>query len=240
MVEWAMIGDMTLIWRHCNAIKEHWTIQDIHPKLVLNSKLGKSQSTLISWLTVKPFSNFVQSTTQCSVQNFETIGQLQNKLRADEIFDIWFEDVFGPDILHNTSTCVRTSAFPISTHLKWIKSICALFTSHHIPFQTTLHAVLDLTSWKIRRIYLKPLIIFHCIDSCVVEITFDLHMRWNSSKPKSTIRRLIGYPCFVSHSPSLTYRVYSSWQKRPLHRCACRQVHPLHVLQYFNLQAVTW
>ena len=63
-------------------------ICDICPKLILKSNLVKSQFYVTSVSVVKSFWNFSQSTAvslPCSGQNFQTIWQMRNKLRANKI-----------------------------------------------------------------------------------------------------------------------------------------------------------
>ena len=63
------------------------TILDIYPKLILNTNLAKSRSSITCVSVIQSFWNFAQSMTvslPCSVQNFKMIEQLWNKLWSKE------------------------------------------------------------------------------------------------------------------------------------------------------------
>ena len=63
-------------------------MSDIPLKFILNSNLAKSRSSRTPISITKSFWKFAQSTAvilSCSVQNFETIWKLNNKLWANEI-----------------------------------------------------------------------------------------------------------------------------------------------------------
>ena len=67
-------------------------MQDIHPKLILNSNLVKSHSPITHLSVFQSFWNFAQSTAVsllCSVQNFEMIVQLEQLLWTNEISRDW-------------------------------------------------------------------------------------------------------------------------------------------------------
>ena len=85
------------------------------PKLILNSNLAKSRSSITSVTIVKSVSNFAQSTAvilPCSVQNVKAIGQLNHESLANEISrDLslrWISD--GYPILHKVNLPGAASA----------------------------------------------------------------------------------------------------------------------------------
>ena len=63
-------------------------MKDIHPKLIFNSNLAKSRSSITSVSVIQSIWNFAQSTAvilPCSVQYFKTIGLLTGMFRTNGI-----------------------------------------------------------------------------------------------------------------------------------------------------------
>ena len=65
-----------------------YALQDTHPKLLFNPNLAKCRFPMNYQSIIQSFWNFVQSTAlivSCSTHQLETIGQLKQMLRVNEI-----------------------------------------------------------------------------------------------------------------------------------------------------------
>ena len=101
---WADDGNCPGVTRECSS---HHTLYDIRPKLVLNINLVMSRWPITYISLNQSFCNFAQSTVMilsCSVQDFETIGQLKRSLWTNGITrDLVLRGVSDEyDILHST------------------------------------------------------------------------------------------------------------------------------------------